>query len=330
MTITTSETPRATKVCAVDARIIRRSTPCREHVELECVLPRFPDSCAGQFVQILCQDAVETSARVREWEDDAFRMTQGVYGGSGVLLRRPFSIADRWDEPDGAHLVFISRRVGPGTAWLERRQAGDVLNLTGPLGRGFVVPAANETGRPILLVGGGVGIPPLLYMARQLVVQGFEDVTAVFGATTRELLAVELISQPDREGRATRCLRLPGAAPFGAIVTTDDGTLGIRGVVTAGMEAWARSRSRDERTLVLACGPERMLTAVAELTRRRGWACQVCIEKTMGCGLGTCLSCVVRVRDVSREGGWRWALSCTEGPVFERDALVEMGLPEQT
>lgn len=251
--------------------------------------------------------------------------------GLPVMLRRPFSIADRWDEADGAHVVVISRRVGPGTEWLERRAVGDVLNLTGPLGRGFVEP---EHTTPVLLVGGGVGIPPLLYMARQLASLGFSDVTAVLGATTRDLFAVELISEPARDGSATRCLKLPGAAPFGAIVTTDDGSLGVRGVVTAGMAAWARSRgsqdgprrSVDRAPLVMACGPQRMLAAVAHETRQRGWACQVCIETTMGCGLGTCLSCVVRVHDASRDGGWRWALSCTEGPVFDRDVLIEMSL----
>ena len=75
--------------------------------------------------------------------------------------------------------------------------------------------------------------------------------------------------------------------------------------------------------MVFACGPEAMLHAVAARTRALDWDCQLCIETVMGCGLGTCLSCVVRVRDDRRSAGWRWALSCSEGPVFERDTLLD-------
>lgn len=238
------------------------------------------------------------------------------------FLRRPFSIADRWTDDDGSqHLVVISRAIGVGTGWLDRLRPGQVLNLSGPFGRPFCVP---QRGTSLVLVGGGVGIPPLLYLARRLQELGHEDVTVIFGATTRNLFPVPLTEEPRADGTPMCCVRLPGNAPYAAAVTTDDGSFGLRGVVTDALAVWERSRqSQRSSTTVFACGPEGMLRAVAGRTREHGFACQLCIERTMGCGFGTCLSCVTRVRDPSRDPGWRWALTCSDGPVFERDALFD-------
>jgi len=194
--------------------------------------------------------------------------------------------------------------------------------MTGPLGAGFKIPAREVT---TVLVGGGVGIPPLLYLTRRLDELGHRDVTVIFGATTWDLLPVRLVGEPASDGKPLPCAESAGRVRFPTVITTDDGSLGMRGVVTDALQRWHAYRPSRLRkdAVVFACGPEGMLKAVAELTRGLGLGCQLCIERNMGCGLGTCLSCSVRVRDQSRPDGWRWALACVDGPVFDRERLAE-------
>lgn len=308
--------------CSVDARVVRRTTICREHVRIELLATQFPASAPGQFLQLLCREDTNNDAIIHDWPPDGFpSLAHAQFELESAFLRRPFSIADRWSATDGVHLQVISRAVGKGTRWLERLQVGDTLNITGPLGRGFRLPT---TPRPTLLVGGGVGIPPLLYLARALVQANWPDVAGVLGATSRDLLAVPLTTEPSADGSPTSCVSWPGDAPYHAIITSDDGSVGLLGVVTDGLRRCrALRRPNQPRPLVLACGPDGMLRALARLTREWDWDCQLCIERPMGCGVGTCLSCVVRLRDPQRPEGWRWALACTDGPVFERDVLCE-------
>lgn len=237
------------------------------------------------------------------------------------MLRRPFSIADRADHGTAAAFSVISRAIGPGTTWLDRLEPGRDLNVTGPLGRGYTLPDRDQTA---LLVGGGVGIPPLLYLARALHERGHRDVRILFGVQSHDLLPVPRIAAPPTDGSATRCLQLPADAPFPALVATDDGSLGFAGRVTDALRALhAREASDWRRPVIYTCGPEPMLKAVADCSRALRTECQLCVERFMGCGLGTCLSCVVRVHTPEREEGWRWALSCQEGPVFARDRMLD-------
>lgn len=308
------------RVCAVDGTVVASRAICAEHVQIEFLAPGLPPSEPGQFLELRCGREVDLHDVALEWREGEFpRIDADLWTGTQPFLRRPFSIADRWTDADGRTIVaVISRAVGVGTRWLEGLKPGDALNFSGPLGRGFAIP---EIERPLVLVGGGVGIPPLMYLARRLGELERHDATVVLGATTRALLPVVLTAEPDRGGAPRACVSLPGGAPFETIITTDDGTAGLRGRVTDAIERW--SPRGGGRPMVFACGPEAMLRAVAEQTRRREWDCQLCIEKLMGCGLGTCLSCVVRVRDADRPGGWRWALSCSEGPCFDRDVLMD-------
>jgi dihydroorotate dehydrogenase electron transfer subunit len=308
--------------CSVDARVVRCTAVCREHVLIELEVPSFPPSDPGQFVQLRCRD-VEAEPIAQTWPADGFpSVSDPDFACRRPFLRRPFSIADRWVAPDGApHLCVISRTIGTGTLWLEQRAAGDRLNLIGPRGHGFRIPAEGEA---VILVGGGVGIPPLLYLARRLRELGRNNVTAVVGATTRDLLPLCLIQPPDADGTPTTCVEWPGAADVPTVITSDDGTVGLRGFVTDGLRRWHARRSGPRApATVCACGPEGMLRAVARLTREWGLECQLCIERNMGCGIGTCLSCIVRRRDECAPSGWRWALACSDGPVFPRDELLD-------
>ncbi|RMF78235.1 MAG: hypothetical protein D6744_10325 [Planctomycetota bacterium] len=293
------------RVCAIRGRVTHHERVCSEHVALSVDVGRFPPSQPGQFLQILCR------------EDDA--------GVGRAFLRRPFSIADHvTDDAGRSTLRIISRRVGVGTAWLDRRRAGDALDVSGPFGHGFELPKSDA---PIVLVGGGVGIPPLLYLCRVLASEGRANAYALFGATSRNLLPIKLSAEPDRNGRPIPCAHLPGDAAVPVAVTSDDGTCGMRGRVTDALERWYGETRPPQDALVCACGPESMLRAVAALSRRWRLRCQLCIERTMACGMGTCLSCVVRRRDADRPEGWRWALACTEGPVFSRDDLPDYDAP---
>lgn len=309
---------------AVEARVASVAGLCRGHVAIELVAPALPASQPGQFLQLRCCEAFEVGARVAMWSEDGFPSLAGPdWREPRAFLRRPFSIADRWDDNEHTHVVVISRTIGAGTRWLARLRPGERVNLIGPLGQGFKIPGPDT---PVVLAGGGVGIPPLLYLARRLRESRHRDVTVVFGATTRDLLPVSLVDEPAGDGTPRTCATLPGGAEFPVIITSDDGSVGVRGRVTDGIELWQARRARAKRRgVVLACGPEPMLQSVAELTRRLGLDCQLCIERRMGCGLGTCQSCVVRAREPA--GGWRWALTCADGPVFDRDDLLDYETP---
>lgn len=189
---------------------------------------------------------------------------------------KPFSLVS--DDPISLAIV----RVGPFTERMQRVRPGETLFLRGPLGNGFSL--AGE--RP-LLIGGGCGAAPLAFLAKRLREEGC-PVTVVLGARTgAELLLAERF------------------AALGArlIVSTDDGSLGERGLVTDVASRLLIGESYDH---VYACGPARMLERVGELCRARGIPAQVSLEAYMRCGIGICGSCDC--------GGAR--LVCRDGPVF--------------
>lgn len=312
------------RVCSFETRVIANRELCREHVAIDVTASGFPASEPGQFVQLLCHEDHEFEASLRDWNENLPpKLAAASWGDRDAYLRRPFSLADHWVATDGlTHLTVISRAVGPGTRWLDRLQVGQTLNVTGPLGKPFRIPADPN---PLLLIGGGVGIPPLLYLARRLQQLGHLDVTCIFGSTSGDLFPVPRLDEPLSSGTATACLALPGNALYPSIVTTDDGSLGLRGRVTDALDHWFNLRGPDaaRAATLFACGPDAMLKAVAAAAAKSGAACQLCIERHMGCGIGTCLSCVVRVRSERHPAGWRWALTCTEGPIFTPDELYE-------
>jgi dihydroorotate dehydrogenase electron transfer subunit len=305
-------------VCAANAIVVARDAICREHVTVTFELSTFPPSHPGQFVLIRCCDARASTCAVENRADPSRARHEGISTTRQPYLRRPFSIADREDLASGAvRLKVLSRNVGPGTTWLDELRVDDRLNLTGPLGRGFRFPALDA---PIVLCGGGVGIPPLMYASRVLAEMGHPDVILIVGAMSADLLPVALRSPPTTDGSPALCARMFAGEPRPTIVTTDDGSLAMRGRVTDALEPiLARTRG----AVVLACGPEPMLAAVARLTRRMGAGCQLCVERFMACGFGACQSCVIRTLDDQSEAGWVWSQACRDGPVYDRDAVVD-------
>ncbi len=312
---------RPDTICSADARVSALYNICREHVAIDVELAGLPPSTPGQFVQIRCYNPDAPAGSICDWPADGMpSLRDPDLLARQPYLRRPFSIADHVDlRPGISRLRLISRSVGVGTRWLKRLQVGDTLNLTGPLGSGFRIPAQQT---PAILIGGGVGIPPLLYLARRLAELAWRDVTLICGATTRELLPLILTATPSITGVPQPCCQLPGSADFPATITTDDGSLGLPGRVTDALRIWRNDRPAND-AIVFACGPDPMLKALATLTRQFGLPCQLSIERNMGCGIGTCLSCVTRLREPNQSSGWRWGLTCQDGPVFDRDELLD-------
>ncbi|MGE3181061.1 MAG: hypothetical protein AB7N71_05470 [Phycisphaerae bacterium] len=324
MTAPLSSTANAASVArrrAIRAVVRDTARVCAEHTRLVLAIPDFPASQPGQFVQVICTDVQQAGNEVC-WNVGQFPQVQNPeMHARHAFLCRPFSIGDRFVDESGVDCItIISRNIGPGTAWLEQVRVGQHVQLMGPMGVPFVLPSDE---RIFVLVGGGVGIPPLLYLARALREARHANSVVFFGVRNRALLPVPISAEPASDGTALPCLRLPGDANFPVVVASDDGSIGVPGTVIDAMNAWqARNGINTAHVQIAACGPDAMLRAVAHHARSWDARCQLCIERTMGCGSGTCLSCIVRVNDSAAPQGSRWALSCSEGPVFDRDVLV--------
>jgi dihydroorotate dehydrogenase electron transfer subunit len=315
------------------ATVIANIPLCREHFKLVLrVAEAFPKTEPGQFVQLACREPRADYSPETEFEW-AEGQTLGIEGQELMsplaFLRRPFSLAGRRDVSGGVELDVIHRVVGIGTDWLARLRVGDAVGVLGPLGNRFEVPAA---GQQAILVGGGVGIPPMLYLAEKL---AGRDAVAFCGALTRELLpltVVDGVAQPG-EGDATPHATIEEFSRHGvdAVISTDDGSFGFRGFVTQALEKYLDQRriTGGPAPVIYTCGPEPMMKRVADIAAARGLECQIAVERAMACGMGTCQSCCIRLkRDPKRDGrafagkDWIYKLACTDGPVFRGADLL--------
>jgi dihydroorotate dehydrogenase electron transfer subunit len=199
----------------------------------------------------------------------------------GPLLRRPFSVY----RSDAEHIEIVLKAVGTGTAELLAMRRGERISCLGPLGRGFDLPAGART---VVLVSGGLGVAPMPLAAREAAAAGMR-VTWVHGARS----AAELCAETEGDE---------------VVWATDDGSQGAQGTAVA---------ASPEADLVLACGPNRMLAAVAH----RWPDAQVAVETYMGCGTGVCLGCAVPLV----RGGYDRA--CKEGPVYRAADIDWSALP---
>ena len=223
-----------------------------------------PEMCPGQFAQIRIDDSKET------------------------FLRRPISI-HRVDY-ERQEVSFLIQKVGKGTASLWQKRPGSTLNTILPLGKGFTMPASPT--QKYLLVGGGVGIAPLLFMGEAMQRRGIRP-TFLLGARSKSDL-----------------LLLDKYRACGDVyVTTEDGSEGEKGFVT--QHSILKEKKFDG---IAACGPKPMMKAVASYAKTIGIPCEVSLENMMACGLGACLCCVEDTTDGN-------VCVCKEGPVFSIDKL---------
>ena len=206
--------------------------------------------------------------------------------GEGLLLRRPISVClCMEDEPeDTARIVFEVR--GEGTRWLSQRKEGDKLDVLGPLGNGFAVGLEDK----LLLVGGGIGVPPLLGYAA--FAAGKSTAVLGFRSADRAMLVEEFHDY---------CKDV--------YLCSDDGTIGRHGFVDAALKE-ILEKDKDF-TAILACGPKPMLSSVARAAAQYGVPCQVSLEERMACGVGACLGCAVQMADGTMKH------VCKDGPVFD-------------
>ena len=223
-----------------------------------------PDMLPGQFVEVR------------------------VDGSTSTFLRRPISI--NFVDREKNELWLLVATVGNGTKQMAKLQPGDMLNCVLPLGNGFT-PA--KQGEKVLLVGGGVGVAPLLYMGAEMKRQGIEPTFLLGARTANDLLMLPVFNMYGR-----------------AYVTTEDGSIGEKGFVT---NHSILTKERFDR--ISTCGPTPMMKAVARYARQNNVDWEVSLENLMACGLGACLCCVEK----TTEGN---LCVCKDGPVFNIKKLL--------
>ena len=212
-----------------------------------------------------------------------------VDGSPTTFLRRPISI--NFVDKAQNELWLLVAAIGDGTKRLAQLQAGDTLNCLLPLGHGFTMPTSKD--EKILLVGGGVGVAPLLYMGAEMKQMECEPTFLLGARTAKDLLMRDILK---RYGRVC--------------VTTEDGSEGEKGFVTN-----HSLLQKEQFDRIATCGPTPMMKAVARYARKVDVECEVSLENLMACGLGACLCCVEK----TTEGN---VCVCKEGPVFNIRKLL--------
>lgn len=248
------------------------------------------DSKVGKlvFVKQLAPDVYDFTVECPELAAKALPGQFGQIYLPGHTLRRPISICGIDREQGTLRFVFQVR--GQGTAELAQFQQGDKLELLAPLGHGFPIDPTKKT----LLVGGGIGVPPLLGCAAEL----GTNAVAVLGFRSKSAVILEQDFQ---------------AAGAKTLIATDDGSYGFHGLVTQLAE-------QEDFDVVFACGPLPMLKAVRTLAEQKGTPCFLSLEERMACGIGACLGCAVPLLDET--GKQQFGHVCKDGPVFDSRRVV--------
>ena len=208
-----------------------------------------------------------------------------------TLLPRPISICEVREDREALRIVY--RVAGQGTGEFSKYQEGDPIHIMGTLGNGF--PLEEAVGKKVFLMGGGIGVPPILQLAKELeadkqIVVGYRD-----GITF-------LKDDLEKYGKV--------------FVATEDGSAGTRGNVMNAVE-----ENGLEADLIYACGPMPMLRAVKSYAAEHHIRAYLSLEEHMACGVGACLGCVVRTKAVDHHSHVNNARICTDGPVFEADEV---------
>lgn len=202
------------------------------------------------------------------------------------LLRRPISIYDANSKNGKIKILYFKK--GKGTSILSTKKEGESLSITGPHGNGFRV---NPDSKTLLLVGGGFGIAPLSFLAKE---NRNKKIFTVIGARNKELL----LGEKEFKQSVTVC--------------TDDGSCGLQGNAVDGIKAVLSKRIEIDQ--IIAVGPLPMMKSVAELAKEKGIDCQVSLEERMGCGIGACLGCACKTKE-----GYKTV--CATGPVFNSEEV---------
>jgi dihydroorotate dehydrogenase electron transfer subunit len=240
---------------------------------------------------------------------------------ASIPMRRPLSImrADR----DAGWLEFLYKPVGAGLAMLARREVGELLSVLAPIGHGFEPDSARPQ---ILAVGGGVGIPPMIFLASELA--GMAEFAPVVLMGSEAPFPFELVETAHAPAAhvpgATHGLRMLDEFGIPSRLASNSGLPGCyAGHVTVLAEQLLAAASPESlrATQLMACGPGAMLRAVARVARRFDIPCQVALEEFMACGVGGCAGCAVKVRTPTGDAMKR---VCVDGPVFDAAAIYDL------
>jgi dihydroorotate dehydrogenase electron transfer subunit len=208
------------------------------------------------------------------------------------ILRRPFSIYKASEEG----VCILYKAVGRGTEAMIPLQVGDTVDIIGPLGNGY--PEAADGKLPVL-VAGGYGNAALYLKAKELKTKG----VAFFGGqTAQDILCVEEFEELGWDVRPT----------------TNDGSLGIEGLVTDAFDPWMADQDVEQLELFV-CGPGPMLKAMGDRAMEHGFTAWLSLDENMACGVGACLTCVIKRKT---DDGWEWARCCKDGPIFESREII--------
>jgi len=250
----------------LDLKVVSNTCPHERYVLLKVTNPNgtLPEMCPGQFAQLR------------------------IDGAENAFLRRPISI--HYVDEGKNELWFLIQIVGEGTRTLSKLQPGSTLNAILPLGNGFTIP--QNASKKALLVGGGVGIAPLLFLGRKMTEMGVRPTFLLGARSVNDLLQLDLFRQ------------------FGSVyITTEDGSAGEKGFVTQ-----HSLLQRESFDYISTCGPKPMMMSVAHYAKSRAIQCEASLENMMACGVGACLCCV----EDTQQGH---ICVCKEGPVFNINEL---------
>lgn len=252
------------------AEVVSNTRIAEDHFKIEFTVPWQDIPDAGQFVNITC--------------------------GKGSFLNRPFSIA----ECSGTTAVIIVKVVGRSSQYLSTLAQGNVVAMLGPLGRGF--PTFTES--RIVYLGGGCGIPPLLFHASLMPGERNNHNSIIF-AGFRNGSEVILEKEFEAYGVDFR-------------VATEDGSRGEQGLVTDILKKYLDSYTG--KCIIFACGPVPMLKVASEISKIKSIKCYLCLESYMACGFGVCNGCVQAVR--KKDEQTEYVKVCTHGPVFNSENII--------
>jgi dihydroorotate dehydrogenase electron transfer subunit len=255
----------------IKTRILHNKAIQKHYFRLIMKAPQIVNSAKpGQFVNIRLTDTFE------------------------ALLRRPFSI----HKVKGENIELLYEVVGQGTEILSQKKPGEYLDVIGPSGNGFALPL---TPYPLpLIVAGGMGVAPLVFLANQLRAESSElRVIVLIGARTKKQILCE------KEFKELGC---------DVRISTDDGSKGFKGKAVDLLKHLLSAKSQEPST-IYACGPRPMLKEIAVISKRYNLPAQISLEEHMACGIGACLGCAVNTK-----GGYKRV--CKEGPVFSGDEII--------
>lgn len=246
-------------------KVVSNTKLCPRFYRMEIDAPAIKETVkAGQFIHIRVHDSLEP------------------------FFRRPFSVYRAQK-----HIEIFYEAVGPGTKILAEKKRGDDVDVLGPVGTPFTLPAENI--RQVVMIGGGIGIAPLLILSDELKKRKLELIV-LYGGRTREHV------YPMQEFKDNGCK---------VFISTDDGSVGVKGRVS---ELFNKI-NKDSATMIYTCGPHAMMAAVQEFANKNGLSGEAACEEVMACALGACLGCSIKTTK-----GFKTV--CYEGPVFNLQEVI--------